>query len=398
MRERDPEFDAWIQRAKEVPLDEVATMLTWRYEKRGLEIVGPCPCCGGKEDKLQISTVSGKGWLCRDGAKGIDGVGLVMHCERMEFVPACEFVLNEAPPKRDHKTPPQPINHEAERAAHDARKDREIVAEVKDIETRAKKANRSQEVFDSGKPIRGTWADKYLRMRGIILAPEQAGYLRFIPNHPYYEGADESGKPKVIGYYPAFVALMRDKNGDAVGMHCTYLDSQEPIKAKIEIDNGQGKTIRLNPRKMYGTAGLIWLSPIKPIMAIGEGIETTTSWYALGIGPTDVGIAAAGALGRLSGDAMGTIPHPKLRNRTIPNGIPDPEKPGMPIPDDVRELIFLGDADKNPENTRAHLLTGMRRHASLRRVVSCHMSPLPPTESKWDWNDQLRAIRKQEAA
>ncbi len=398
MNDRDPEFEAWIERAKDVPLDEVATMLTWRSEKRGHEIVGPCPCCGGKEDKLQVSMVRGKGWLCRDGASGLDGVSLVMHAESMKFVPACEFILNEAPPKRERKAEPQPINHDAERAAHDARKDREIVAEVKDIETRAKKANRSLEVFNSGKPIRGTWADKYLRMRAINLAPEQSSHLRFIPNHPYYEGLDEHGKPKVIGYYPAFVALMRDKHGEAVGMHCTYLDSHEPIKARIEIEGANGKTIRLNPRKMYGTAGLIWLSPIKPIMAVGEGIETTTSWYALGLGPDDVGIAAAGSLGQLSGGAQDTAPHPKFRNRTIPNGIPDPEKPGMPIPDAVRELIFLGDADKNPENTRAHLLTGMRRHAGLGRTVSCHMAPLPANEPKWDWNDQLRALKKAEAA
>ncbi len=398
MTDRDPEFEAWINRAKEVPLDEVVTMLSrWRYEERGHEIVGPCPVCGGKDDKLQVSA-TGKGWLCRDGAKGLDGVGLVMHCERLEFVPACEFVLNEAPPKRDRKAEPRPIDHDADRAAYDARKDKELLDRAKDVDLREKKASRSQVVFDSGKPIRGTWADKYLRVRGINLAPEQAGFLRFIPNHPYYEGVDENGALKVIGYYPAFVALMRDKQGTACGMHCTYLDSQEPIKAKIEVTDTNGKTVRLNPRKMYGTAGLIWLSPIKPIMAVGEGIETTTSWYALGIGPDDVGIAAAGSLWQMAGGSTGTVPHPNLRNRTIPNGSPDPEKPGMPIPDEVQEIIFLGDADKNPENTRAHLLTGMRRHAGFGRTVSCHMAPLPEGEPKWDWNDVLRAIKKAEAA
>jgi len=186
---------------------------------------------------------------------------------------------------------------------------------------------------------------------------------------------------------------MRDADGVGMAMHCTYLDSQEPIKAKI-IDPDSGDEIA--PRKMYGTSKgpVIWLSKPRPIMAIGEGIETTLSWFQLGIGPDDVGIAAAGSIGNLAGDWTGRMRHPSMIGKTIPNAIPDMAGVGMMLPDIVKEVIFIGDADKNPANTRAHILTGMRRQRNLGRLASAHMSPLPDGEPKWDWNDELRAQLK----
>lgn len=381
MTDRDPEFQAWIDRARDVPIMEVAAMVGVAARPDGQ----PCPNCGGT-DRFNINKKQNRAYCRHCMPEGVDGIGLYEKVVGVSFIESCTAILNQDPPQREQRAEPRPIDHERDQMRREVQKDREIAAAVQDKAERAKKANRAQEVFDSAKPIRGTWGDAYFKARGIILAREQADFLRFVPEHPFYHGVDENKKPITIGHWPAVVTLMRDAAGNAIGLHCTYLDHQKPVKAYI-VPPGENDAI--NPRKMYGTAGLIWLSPPRPVMAIGEGVETTASWYQLGIGPDECGIAAAGSLGNMSGKALGTVPHPRFPKRTVPNGIPDPEAPGMPIPDGVRELILLGDADGDGLNVRAHLLTAARRHAAAGRTVSIHMSPLPEGEKKFDFNDVL---------
>lgn len=395
MSEQDPEFEAWVQRARDGSFETAMQLCGFSPQKgyeKAIDRPGPCPACGG-DDRFAVH-VKKRAFNCRGcGVAGYDALSLALVGGHADFIPACTALAEQDPPRRASKTEPRPIDHEAERARHEARQDKEIIDEAKDHEARAKKANRSQKVFDDAKPIRGTWGEKYFRARGIYLAPETMEFLRFAPAHKFFHGENEDGSQRVIGIYPAIIALMRGADGAAMAMHCTYLDSLEPIKAKV-VDPDTGNVIA--PRKMYGTSKgpLIWLSQPRPVMAIGEGIETTTSWFQLGIGPDDVGIAAAGSIGNLAGDWTGRIKHPTMVGKTIPNGTPDMAGIGMALPEVVKEVIFLGDADKNSANTRAHILTGMRRERANGRAASVHMSPLPDGETKWDWNDELRARLK----
>jgi hypothetical protein len=309
-----------------------------------------------------------------------------MECE---FVSAVEQVTGKPPPQRDSSRPePKPVDHDAERMRHEAAKDKRIADAVKDREQKAEKACRASQVYDSAEPIKGSLAARYLKERGLALMPDQARWLRFVPSYPYYHGQNEDGSPRVLGRFPAMVARMFAADMTVIGLHSTYLSDDGLRKARIEIDE-DGRTRTLPPRKMYGRWGMILLSDPAPAMAFGEGIETTLAWYQLGVGPDDIGIAAAGSIGNLCGSAMGSIPHPILAGKTIPNGEPNPEKPGMEIPEMVRERYFLGDRDDPPHSSFAHLLTQVRRQRALGARPFVHIPPELAGEKKVDWNDTL---------
>jgi hypothetical protein len=389
MKEIDPQFQEWVQRARDADILDVASMLGANLRKSGSgEMVGPCPSCGG-EDRFQAKPSKGV-FLCRGSGVGGDGIAMVQHVRGLAFVPACELILNEPAPRSKGDAPATPVDHEAARLSHDMQRDKEISRFQKDAEDRAKKQKRAQEVFDSAQPISGTLGARYLEARGLKPLKEQAAFLRFLPAHPYYHGEDENGGPRKMGDWPAIVALMRDKTGTGTGLHCTYLDPK--FFGKIAVDDPDTAGKKLNPRKMYGTKGLILLSQPRPIMAIGEGIETVLSWYELNQ-HFDGAIAAAGDLGNISGGATGTIPHPAQRKRIVPNGIPDMARPGMlaALPDDVREVILLGDADADGVNVATHLLVAARRLKAQGISVFVHMAPHQPDGRKWDWNDEVRA-------
>lgn len=381
MTDRDPEFEAWIERARDVPIMEVAAMCGVAARPDGQ----PCVLCGGT-DRFNINKKQSRAYCRQCMPEGVDGIGLYEKVHGVSFVEACTAILNQDPPQRERKAEPRPIDHERDQLRHEVKRDREIAAAEADKAERERKANRAQEIFDGAKPIKGTWADAYLKARKIMLAREQAEFLRFIPDHPFYHGKNEKDEPITIGHWPAMVALTRDIDGTPIGIHCTYLDHEKPVKAYIVPP---GEQAPISARKTYGTVGLIWLSPPRPIVAVGEGIETTLSWYQLGIGPDEVGIAAAGSLGNMSGVATGNIPHPRFPRRTIPNGIPDMDRGKIHFHEATREIILLGDADGDGANVRAHLLTGARRYRAQGRTVSVQMSPLPDDEKKFDFNDVL---------
>lgn len=389
MNDRDPEFEAWVEEARNGSFDTAMALCGFQPQKghqNAIDRAGPCPACGGT-DRFAVH-MRKRQFNCRGcEAKGGDALSLALVGKHVEFLVACEELTGRPAPKRERNAEPRPIDHDRDQLRREVQKDREIIAAEKDRMEKAKKAARAQEIWDSAQPIKGTLADRYLKARGIRIAREQAEFLRFIPEHPFYHGIDEKDAPILIGHWPAMVALMRDAEGAVICLHSTYLDREKPAKAYI-VPPGEAGPV--NPRKFNNTPGILLLSPIRPTMAIGEGIETVLSWYQLGIGPDECGIATSGNLNNLMGKATGTLPHPAAAKRTIPNGIPDPEAPGVPIPDQVRELILLGDADgKGSINVRAHLLTAARRHTALGRTVSIHMSPLPEGETKFDFNDVL---------
>lgn len=389
MTDRDPEFEAWVEEARNGSFDTAMALCGFQPQKghqNAIDRAGPCPACGGN-DRFAVH-MRKRQFNCRGcDAKGGDALSLALVGGHVDFIGACEELTGRPRPKTDRKAEARPVDHERDQMRREVQKDREVVAGQQDKAERAKKANRAQEIFDSAVAIKGTHGEAYYKARGIRLAREQQAFLRFVPDHKFFHGVDQDGRPVCIGTWPAIIARMFDAAGAVVGVHCTYLDRERPVKAYIVPDGEDGP---VNPRKMYGSAGLIWLSEILPVVAIGEGIETTLSWYQLGVGPDECGIAAAGSLGNLSGRSRDRVPHPTQAKRSIPNGIPDPESPGMPVPDPVREIILLGDADGGASiNVRAHLLTAGRRHSAAGRTVSIHMSPLPAGEDKFDWNDVL---------
>lgn len=384
MAKFDADFEVWVQKARDYKIEDVASIVgVPGLKKQGAELIGPCPRCGGK-DRFSINTKD-QVFNCR-GSEGGDGIKLACHVLGLNFVEACELITGKSPPREDKAAPPRPIDDRAERErAEDRDNDSRSKADA-DAKAKEKKSRSAAALIASGISIFGTLAEAYYRARCIDIQESEAIDLRFIPALEYRGYADpDADQETVLGSFPCIVAAMRDKNREIVGAHRTYLDPKQPVKLKAPGDHSRNLA-----KKMFGQKGLIFLGEPGPIMAVGEGIETSLAWGRLGRIESDFCLATAGDLGNLAGGWTDTIPHPKFQRRSIPNAIFDPARPGMPIPEIVSELILLGDGDSDPPNTHAHLLTAVRRHMAAGRTVSVDMAPAGK-----DWNDVLIEFRKQ---
>lgn len=385
----DPAFEEWIQRARDVPVQDVADMLGARLRRASGELVGACPACGG-EDRFAIN-VRDQVFLCRGSDGKGDGIAMVQHVNGCSFVAAVEYINQEPPPRSDRKADPQPINHEADKEKRDAAKRRQREDQEREQQRDQRKANDAVRLLDAGTPIFGTQAEAYFRARALQVTPvhfEAARFVKALAYRGYRENGPE--EEETLGEWPCILWPMVDINGEVIGVHRTYLDHRAPEKRPREkVRLASGRHAENLAKKMFGRAGLIRITPIRAVLAVAEGIETIIAWHQLAWTQDDCAIAAAGSLGQIAGKATGTIPHPTMHNRTIPNGEPDPAKAGMPIPDQVEELIICGDGDSDPANTRAHILTGAKRHHRAGRRVSIHMAP-----DGQDWNDVLVGSRE----
>lgn len=361
-------FAAWVERARAADILATANALGARLKRAGAaENVGPCPLCGGT-DRFAVNSKQ-RVFVCRGSGAGGDVIALAMHVKACEFIPACETILGEPPPGRDSR-PPDP---EIERERRDERRDREITRHVEETEEIAASIKAATDLFESGEPIRNTWADDYLERRGIVFRDDEAINLRFVRALPYWGFADPAAEEVVeLGAFPCMLAAIRDLHGNIQGVHRTYLDDRTPSKLIPP-----GDRLRNKAKKVYRRAGggIIWLGPISPIVAIGEGIETAFSFHKLALGPEDAAVASAVSLGNLAGSALDSKRHPRIAGRTIPSGEPDPSKPGIVLPDAVREVVLLGDGDSDPIETRARLLIAARRFKAQGRTVSIAMAP-----------------------
>lgn len=361
----DPAFRQWIDDAKAVPFEEAAKLAGAALKRAGSEWIGPCPACGG-DDGFSFNSKKGV-WNCRRaGQGGNDTIGLVMHCQSLEFIPACEALTGSPPPGRD-SVPPDP---DVMRERREERRDETLIRSDEQEQEREEKALSAAELFEAAGPFAGSHAEAYLRNRRLILSREQSADLRFVPALPYMGFRDErSGEPEPLGRFPCMLAAARNAAGVLIGVHRTYLDPDAPRKLVPPGDRKRNKA-----KKMFGNGKgvLIRLGPIRPWLAVAEGIETALSWYQFGVGPEDLSAAAAYSLGNLSGAATGTVPHPVRPGASIPNGEPDPDNPGLVLPAGVTGVVLIGDGDSEPYTTRAKLLTAGRkfRRAGLEVLIS----------------------------
>jgi hypothetical protein len=77
-----------------------------------------------------------------------------------------------------------------------------------------------------------------------------------------------SRQNRTLATLPAVIAAIRDKDGNFMAVHRTFLDTNEPIKAKIR-----------NPKRALGSlvGGACWLRRSGTNLIIAEGIETLLS-------------------------------------------------------------------------------------------------------------------------
>lgn len=392
------DFDRFVEEARMVPLADVAGMMGLSLKKASGELVGPCPQCGG-DDRFAISIRKNQ-FNCRGcGIKGGNAIDLVTAGQGLEFVPACEFILNAPAPKSSGGKPAE--YRERDPSLDDAEKERAIKKKDDEIAAKEKQVSKFERALEKMFPIFGTKAESYYNARSITITPEQAIDLRFSPSMPYYHEFED--ERVVVGEWPCIVAIVRERDDTIVGFHLTYLDRDENMKARVVFERPDGRKDILPPKKMRVGKGLIRLGPVRPIMAIAEGIETTLAWGLLERSSADFCLACAGDLYNFSGRSTANIPHPRLERGSILNGDPDMSSSFMAIPPGVEEVILLGDGDWNHEKVKSHIITAGRRLKAMGLRPSVDLCPMPPEHLKnevkkgWDWNDILIMRERGEA-
>jgi hypothetical protein len=270
---RAPQFQAWIDKAKETDIDRIVRTRNIKLVGRPPELAGPCPQCGGTD---RFSVHLGKQvFNCRGcRAKGRGVIDLVMFLDGCAFLAAVETVTGEPPPD-DTGTARRPDPELEQRCA---RQVEEHAKEQKKRERAAfneirRKADKAAWLWGRREPVLETNpAGLYLRKRGYEgQFPATLGYLP--PNGEYPPamiaafGVADEPEPGVIEP-PRIVT----------GINLTRL-SLNGDKAPIDPVK-----ITLGP-----SVGLpIVLAPANDLLAIDitEGIETGLSvleWRGTGV-------------------------------------------------------------------------------------------------------------------
>ena len=91
--------------------------------------------------------------------------------------------------------------------------------------------------------------------------------------------------------------------------------------------------------------------------------------------------------GNLAGGGIDEgLPHPRIKGKRLPSVVADPEKPGLMLPRDVRDLTILEDADgKDPLSTRAMVTRSIGKF----RNAGCPVIRVASPEIGRDFNDMV---------
>lgn len=275
-RQRTPEFEAWLQRARDTDILEEALSRGAQLRRGGREHSGPCPLCGGT-DRFSINTQKAM-FNCR-GATGGDVIAMVMHLEGLEFMQAVEEINGEpSPGRRAQEISQEEIERRKrwrERAnAERERRRNEQEASQKDNQRRA------GVIWRESGPITGTLAETYLRNRGI-LRPNTGwpDVFRFHKRLHYPTSGD----------YPALICRVDNAAGIGVGIWRIYLSpdgGKAPVtKAKLGLGPVAGGAVRIGG--------------IAPHIGLAEGIESALgAWRLIGMRyPVWAGLSTSGVSG-----------------------------------------------------------------------------------------------------
>lgn len=402
-------FRAWIDRARNYPIERVAVAFGWRPRRD--DQGGPClrPGCingpAAKSDRFSINRRKNL-FFCRAGGAGGSPIDLVRHVTDLPFMDAVERVTGEKPPTLERTETP------AERQAREARLERE------ELDAQARRADQEKQAADfrereraaafriwrDGLPITGTLAEAYLRRRGVSAPPEAA--LRFMADAPFYDASEN----RVVFRGPCMLAAMVRPDGRFSCLHRTWIDLDDPKGKKRVVDPKTGELT--SAKKMRGSKKgasiLLARDASRPIRRVflSEGIENCLSvWIDLveRQSPLLEGaeFRAAGDLGNLSGRAAEMVAHPtetlvdakgRVRKKRVPGPRPVEPDPDATIglPENCAELWLVGDGSSEPFFTRCALERAAARFARDRDGLTIK---LVMADAGVDFNDmRLRAI------
>ncbi|WP_107495556.1 hypothetical protein [Thalassobius sp. I31.1] len=363
--------DPRLMESKAIPMKEVVDRLgIMGLRATGQELIGPCPCCGGR-DRFGVN-IQSNAFLCRKcEITGGDQIALVMSVLNVDFKAALQWLCGDAPAQID----PEEMKRRKEKAAAAERKQQREQARYR------------KWAMDAALGIwkQGRWGGlgvvpAYLRARGILpdaLVEGIPDALRFIVDHPYVKKID--GKNETVHRGPCMIAGVLCPRGELTAVHQTWVDTKPPHgKAKI-IWKGEDMPAKLVRGSKKAGAIRLFTPENADTLVMGEGIETTLS--ALVANPLpDAAYWAGVDLGNMSGRMQ------KVKGKRH-SGLPDMTDTDAFVPPPwVKKLIFIMDGDSAPEMTHAKLLSGLRRAMAVRAGLETEIVQAGPGV---DLNDVL---------
>ncbi|UOO88853.1 toprim domain-containing protein [Vitreoscilla massiliensis] len=290
----------------------------WRYILPALGVSSealtnkhkPCPACGGK-DRFRYDDKQGRGtFVCGqlDGLSG-DGFALVQHIYGCDFKEAARLVagvlgITEGEPLPERKTPPQ----------QQAQPQKDRIEALQALWAIAEK-NRGHNCIKT-----------YLHGRGLDVTTIEpiVSTLGFVEALDYWV-QDDKGKWLVLGQYPAIVAKFEGVDGELMGLHRTYLNTDCTGKLQL-ADPFTGRL--LEAKKMMAryqgsnTGTAIQLCPAAEYLAVCEGIENGAAIYQ----ESGLPVWACGSAGGMA---------------------------AMALPSTVKQLFVFADTDANEAGIKA---------------------------------------------
>src|SRR6516164_413088 len=382
-RASDAEWNHWIDTARARDIRDVALQFGAVLRRQGsAEWVGPCPACGGR-DRFAVNTQK-RVFNCRGAEDGKgDCISLVMHVRGCHFLDAVEALTGTPRPDRSRdETAEARASRErfyAARAIEYARRQAEEAQRIEDEAQRNEAAigdilRRAMDLEDP----RAKQGKAYVtKTRGLNVPRRLLGDIRFVEKLDYWGVGDNGAEePICLATLPAIVALIRNVEGDIIGLAQTYLDFDKPEKwTPTGSPRNSNKKVR---GKKQG--GMIRLGPIAETIGIAEGWENALSFWAMGLGPEDLMLAAAVDLGNLVGRSTGRTQHknlfnPEGRPRRHANGPPKMDEPGVILPAGIKDVIIIADSDSEWFATTAHLHTATLRWMNEGKQVSLAFPP-----------------------
>jgi hypothetical protein len=385
-----PDWQQFFTDARSVEIVSAAERLGAKLKRSGSnEQVGPCPLGCAKTDGFVLDTKK-QIFLCRPSGAAGDAIAMVMHCQGVNSTEAAEFLTGQNHPGRTGGDEPDNAAKAEARAKRQkqeaANARRAAVRERLDELKMIRDGEAIAEILGRAESFLGSHGERYLQKRGAPMTRSMARDLRYVDEIHYWGFADvETEEQTLIATVPALVAIIRSPDAGIAGIHITHLDPSSPVKWVAPCDLTLPKHLHRNPAKKMRKAtrlagGMIRLGPVTDTMVLGEGIETVGAYRARGFVDQDAGFGAAMSLQNLSGGCVASVDHPTLvgpngKPTSIPNGIPDPAKPGVILPPHVKRVILLGDGDSDPIGTRAALQAAGLRYKREGREVFIDMAP-----------------------
>jgi DNA primase len=320
-------------------------------KRRGRDWLGLCPFHGEKTPSFTVYQGGGAGRFhcfgCGRHGSVIDYVQEALGCSTRDAIHA----LGGGDVRIDPKLAAE---REAERRRQLAKAERDLAARI-DI---------ARAIWRAAEPDDGTIA-RYLAARGLEPVLEGGGVpatLRLISPRvmaaciPWARNQDHH----TIGKFPAMVAPFLNSDRRVTGVHCTYL---EP--------DGSGKAPVSKAKQIFGQFGACAIPLSAPALdlVIGEGIETTLT--AL-IARPGAQAWCAGSLNNLAGlgrRERTPRPHPTREGAFLPSPWPDHGQPAITLPDGVRRVWIIADADGDVPSVEALVTRARRRWEGRGRAV-----------------------------